>query len=754
MPLRPPPPQYKSSSQLLAEFEERCKLPTIAVDTETTGLDLRHGCQAYMVTTFSPEEKDRSWVFPVDPQDREPQTTVREISRIQDYLDGKQLVFQNPKFDVLALRNLGINIDWSLVDDTLTASHVLDNKGSHGLKEMGTRYLLLPATDQTELKEASEQARKLARKLKWDIWKEGHPHAPGFKVTKTSPAWYCDTWIPCALWDWKHERMSTPSLPFDLDEIPDSWKTVSHTYGVQDAYRTLRLWHLFVKGLMTEESLPDPSPYSQKEPDSVFRYDPTAHNPESRSLLHKYLERREVLPVLFEMECRGMPISQAKIEERITVFTDQAKTLESSLQKMAGDPELNPRSGPQLGKVLYGPDSLLKQPVSKMTAGGAKSPPIPATDKGSIVEIYRRYAPEPQEIEQIQDWSRDSLAYKFSRDLLCSKKFEKAVSTLTSYQKHLLQERLHTSILLHGTDTTRISSRDPNLTNVSKDDDRTLPDDLLEYLYQELGLTIRSAFGPQPGTVWYAIDWNSIQLRLFAYVSGEQALIDAFEQGWDPHDYMAHRVFKLPEDKKPHAGQRTIAKNVNFGFIFGASPNRITELSGIPGLYEDLQQMFPNAIEFMETTIRQVRRKGYVYTPGGYRLYVSAEHAGVNYIIQGAEGEIAQLACRLCHDEIQTYNGIVRENRIDASFGNSLLGRDGTLCETFADFPLSLLMLVHDELLFEAQGTDTEKHKPAVRKMAKLMHRSGDLYAGYNLPVDVEVIKTTWDKKEDYSLAC
>lgn len=709
-----------SSEQLIGEFERRVYgRPFLAVDTETTGFDLRHGCKPYMVTTCSEEYETHVWEWPVNPLTREPGTSPRTLEAVKEHLRGKVLVFHNPQFDVQALFSIGVPVDWSLVEDTLTASHVLDNTGSHGLKDLCIRYLMEPADDVQRLKAAVTESRRIARSLKWDICREGHPHFPGVRFGEKNPLWHQDTWLPRTLTQYYGgKRLSPKAVLADPHEIPEYYESIAREYGLKDAVRTMRLWKLFLRAFQTEGVVNNPP----------------------HGLWPVYLARRLTLPALAAMESRGLPLSVHRTKTKLKSYKLTKERLTTSLQKIAGDTELNPNSGPQLAKVIFGPDSVLGQPAQTFTTK-ARFPDgrrVPATDKAEIVKIYKRYEPNPPDKPQGRRVWEEHPAFQFSKNLLCLKKFEKATGMLESYLHRSVAgpdgfNRLHTRLVLTGTETTRTASWDPNLQNVTKDDDRVLPPSLLEHLYKHLGLSVRPVFGPVPGTIWYACDWISMQLRLFAYVSGEQRLIDAFAAGWDPHDYMAHRIFNLPEDGKPSAGQRTIAKNVNFGFIFGAQEHRIDSTAMQPGLYQELRVMFPNAIQYMEATIRQVRKHGYVYTPGGYRLYVTDEHAGVNYIIQGAEGEIVQLALRLCHRATESGIPLHRPT------------------PTTPALSLRPLMVIHDELIFEAEGTDVDVHRPAVNALSGLMERAGYLYAGYNLPVSVDVIKHLWGQKEPYA---
>ena len=90
-------------------------------------------------------------------------------------------------------------------------------------------------------------------------------------------------------------------------------------------------------------------------------------------------------------------------------------------------------------------------------------------------------------------------------------------------------------------------------------------------------------YGPHQGRVWFCIDYSQLQLRIFAYLTEEQSMIDAFAAGYDFHGFMASRIFNKDIDKITKS-ERRIAKNVNFGFVFGASPKKIEATSGMTGL--------------------------------------------------------------------------------------------------------------------------------------------------------------------------
>lgn len=396
--------------------------------------------------------------------------------------------------------------------------------------------------------------------------------------------------------------------------------------------------------------------------------------------------------------------------------------------------------------------------------------------------------------------------------LLASKKHNKKHSDLVGYRtKSLrrckrayafntdtsvspLQALLFASYDEAGTATTRLGCREPNLMNIAKamnPFEKDFPD--VSYYLSE-SPSIRGIFGPPKGYLWYPMDYSQLQLRIFAAASGETSLQQAFLDGWDAHDYMAHRIFNLPDGVKPEDAQRRIAKNVNFGFIFGAGESKIDATAGRPGLYQDVLRLFPNAHKFIERTKEGIRRDGCVYTLGGYPLAIPlrsnkwrpdvlapAAHAGVNYIVQGTEGEIVKLGIALCHEFL--YCGVSMHHLIESHYAHGGVNAPPSECvDDFLDrhpllrqlwhlrlvksFDGRMVMQVHDENVFQLPerihpdtfafgGSKTAMdciHDNGLRPLLipwclkLLMEFAGTVY-GVVTPVDADLVTKHWNKK-------
>ncbi len=169
----------------------------LAVDTETTGTHFRHGCRPYAVSACNDDGDVYLWEWDVDPMTRKPIIPARDIKDVQALMDADDIVFHNTKFDVRALESIGIKPQpWDKVQDSLIASHVLASAESHKLKDLSLMLLDIPDDDQHELKEATNQARRIARKLGWRIAAPEDPHFPAMKRAPREGWAMLDTWLP------------------------------------------------------------------------------------------------------------------------------------------------------------------------------------------------------------------------------------------------------------------------------------------------------------------------------------------------------------------------------------------------------------------------------------------------------------------------------------------------------------------------------------------------------------------------------
>ena len=273
--------------------------------------------------------------------------------------------------------------------------------------------------------------------------------------------------------------------------------------------------------------------------------------------------------------------------------------------------------------------------------------------------------------------------------------------------------RVHTSYNQTGTSTGRLSSSDPNLQNIP--------------VRSEEGRRIRQAFIAPPGCVLLAADYSQVELRIMAHLSGDEGLRKAFAEGLDIHRATAAEVLGKKMEEVT-AEERRAAKATNFGLIYGMSAFGLSRQLGISrGEAEDYINSYfdryPGVRHYMDSTREQASRNGYVETLFGRRLYLpeinsrngqrrqAAERVAINAPMQGTAADIIKRAMITIH---------------------AWCGRD--------DVPASLIMQVHDELVFEVR----EDFAATARKeIAARMQGAAEL--AVPLVVDIGV-GTNWDE--------
>lgn len=472
-----------------------------------------------------------------------------------------------------------------------------------------------------------------------------------------------DGWIPGQLYGLGHSN-------------DEDWRLCLADYGIRDVERTLALWMIYDQWL--DEQAQDPV------------------NPDFRLA---YKRQLEVLPVLIGMESRGVSVRSQSLNENITHYRQRSESLLGELRDIIDEPEFNPRSSPQLQDILY--NRLGFSPRKKTKTGNS-------TDKDTLLKLFQE------------------TRHPFLDSLLAFRKSETTANYLESYLEHVHAGFLHSSFNPVGTDTTRLSSSNPNLQNASKGVDFDPDADLGKMMEDDY--RVRQVFGPRKGRIWLDLDYDQLQLRIFAYVSGESRLIKAFDEGWDAHNFVASQIYHTDTPSKL---QRRVAKSINFGFIFGAQAKKLVAVSGDPNIWKTVNDLFPNAVKFLDDTARQTERCGYVET-GGYRLYVPKDHnkgyakgyTGVCYKVQGLEGLIVKRAMVYWHKYLR-----------------DLCKRNGSANFSF------LALQVHDELIADFKAQPREELIGYGRKLRSLMERAGLDY-GVKTPANLDIVATSWDKSE------
>lgn len=362
-----------------------------------------------------------------------------------------------------------------------------------------------------------------------------------------------------------------------------------------------------------------------------------------------------LVSVLTEMEHNGIAIDIPALREISVGLEETMRRIEVEVYELAGRP-FNIGSPKQLGAVLF---DELKLPMSRKTKTGY------STDQ-FVMEDLAVHHPLPEKILAYRQASKLKGTYV---DALPS-----MISPVTG--------RIHTSYNQAVASTGRLSSNNPNLQNIP--------------IRSEIGQEVRKAFVPGiPDGVLLSADYSQIELRIMAYICGDDALITAFRENFDVHMATAMNVFNVAaEDVTPN--MRRKAKEVNFGIMYGIGPFGLARRLKIPKgeaqtLITTYFQKYPGVQQYIGETVEKARAMGYVETLGGRRRYypninarnaterAGEERAAINMPIQGTASDIIKLAMIDIHRE---------------------------LGDAFPD--ANMLLQVHDELVFEvpAQRAD------------------------------------------------
>jgi DNA polymerase-1 len=278
--------------------------------------------------------------------------------------------------------------------------------------------------------------------------------------------------------------------------------------------------------------------------------------------------------------------------------------------------------------------------------------------------------------------------------------------------------RVHTSFNQTGAVSGRIASQDPNLQNIP--------------IRSELGREVRRAFIVEPGNVLIAADYSQVELRVAAHIANDPGLRAAFAAGQDIHRATAAKVLSIPLDEVT-SDQRSFAKRVNFGLLYGMGTQSLAQQAGIS--MKEAQQFvdayfagFPSIRKYIDDTKRRAKEEGYVETLLGRRRYFpilrtetrdartnimqrAAEREAINHPIQGTAADIIKIAMINIHRELAR---------------RKLKAR--------------MILQVHDELILEAPHAEAEKVEHLLRELME------NAYA-LNPPLKVEVgVGQNWDE--------
>ena len=410
------------------------------------------------------------------------------------------------------------------------------------------------------------------------------------------------------------------------------------------------------------------SPYAAEDADVTLRlHNRLLANIEQDEKLKTIYEEVEVplVPVLSRIERTGVLIDDMKLAAQSQEIALRLDELEQQAFEIA-EQEFNMNSPKQLQAILFEKMGL---PVVKKTPSGT-----PSTNEEVLQELALDY-PLPKLILEYRGLAKLKSTY--------TDKLPKMINPETG--------RVHTSYHQAVTATGRLSSTDPNLQNIPIRNDE--------------GRRIRQAFIAPHGYKIMAVDYSQIELRIMAHLSGDEALLDAFQQGKDIHAATAAEIIGV-DIEQVSAEQRRRAKAVNFGLIYGMSAFGLAKQLGIPRgeaqQYMDTYfERYPGVMQYMEDTRSAAAEQGYVETIFGRRLHLpeiksrngmrrkAAERAAINAPMQGTAADIIKKAMLLVDEWIESQG----QGRV------------------------KLLMQVHDELVFEVQESALAEIESKVQEL-------------------------------------
>lgn len=371
-----------------------------------------------------------------------------------------------------------------------------------------------------------------------------------------------------------------------------------------------------------------------------------------------------LVSVLAKMERAGMLVDPDRLHSLSEGLATQITEVERSIRDLAGDETFNIGSPMQLSHVLFDVMGLPTKGLKKTKRGYYSTNAKVLSDLARDHEIVRL----------ILDWREKSKIKSTYLD------------TLGPLRRG--DGRVHTTYNQTITATGRLSSSDPNLQNIPT--------------RSELGRTVKTAFSAGEGSVFLAVDYSQIELRLLAHLSGDEHLVRAFNEGEDFHAETAARVFGVPVSEVT-PDLRSRAKAVNFGIVYGQQAYGLSQSLHISmvearDMIDRYYEAYPGVRTFLDNVVARAKQTGYAETMYGRRRHIPelkaknpqlrgfGERTAMNHPMQGTAADIIKIA-------------MVRVSR--------RLEEEG--------FAAHMILQVHDELDFECPVEEVERLTAMVR---------------------------------------
>ena len=365
-----------------------------------------------------------------------------------------------------------------------------------------------------------------------------------------------------------------------------------------------------------------------------------------------------LVPVLAKMERAGMLVDPDRLHSLSEGLATQITEVERSIRDLAGDETFNIGSPMQLSHVLFDVMGLPTKGLKKTKRGYYSTNAKVLSDLARDHEIVRL----------ILDWREKSKIKSTYLD------------TLGPLGRG--DGRVHTTYNQTITATGRLSSSDPNLQNIPT--------------RSELGRTVKTAFSAGEGSVFLAVDYSQIELRLLAHLSGDEHLVRAFNEGEDFHAETAARVFGVPVSEVT-PDLRSRAKAVNFGIVYGQQAYGLSQslhisMAEARDMIDRYYEAYPGVRTFLDNVVVRAKQTGYAETMYGRRRHIPelkaknpqlrgfGERTAMNHPMQGTAADIIKIAMARVSRRLEE-----------------------------EDFAAHMILQVHDELDFECPVEEVER---------------------------------------------
>lgn len=418
---------------------------------------------------------------------------------------------------------------------------------------------------------------------------------------------------------------------------------------------------------MRDVALEDIKEYAAEDADITYQlkqnFSPILDKAETKKLFDEI--EMPLISVLVTMELEGINLDVPFLKEMSGEMALESNTLEQKIYETAGE-KFNLASPKQLGEVLF----------DKLKIGDAKQKKTKTGQYATGEEVLSYLANDNQIVKDILDWRQMVKLQSTYIDALPNQVDKKT-------------GRVHTDYMQTVAATGRLSSNNPNLQNIP--------------IRTERGRLIRKAFiARDENYTLLSADYSQIELRIIAALSGEDNMIAAFQNNEDIHISTAAKVFGVPLDEVTKE-QRSNAKTVNFGIIYGVSAFGLSNQTALSrkesaDLIDAYYTTYPKLKAFMSAQVDFARENGYVQTVLGRRRYLKdinspnfmvksgAERNAVNAPIQGSAADIIKIAMINIHKKLTTEN-----------------------------WKSKMLLQVHDELVFDVHHSELERIKPMIK---------------------------------------